>query len=160
MALSPAQLVILKAAIDADPALVVLPRNDDTAFFIAAEFNKPAVPDYFVWKTNVTRSEIQQNGFAWVEVDNLTVGKARIWEWLFDDAATTINPSKANVRAGIGECWKGTAAKLAVQAAVLAHCKRSASVLESLFVTGTGTTASPALLGVEGDVSWYDLTSL
>ena len=64
-----------------------------------------------------------QNGFDWVEVDNLTVGKARIWEWLFDNATTTINPSKANVRAGIAECWKGTAAKLAVQAAVLAHCK-------------------------------------
>ena len=157
MYLSPEQQTTLKAAILADSALNQIYTDGDLGA-LASALN--ADSSTIVWRTSVTKDEIMQNGFDWVEVDNLTVGKARIWEWLFDNQTSSINPAKDNVRAGIAECWKGTAAKLAVQAAVLAHCKRNASVLESLFVTGTGTTASPALLGVEGDVSWYDLTSL
>ena len=159
MYLTPEQQATLKTAILADQTLNQIYSDGDLGA-LAAALNADKSPAVVVWRSSVSKDEIMQNGFDWVEVDNLTVGKARIWEWLFDNATTTINPSKANVRAGIAECWKGTAAKLAVQAAVLANCKRNASVLESLFVTGTGTTASPALLGVEGDVSWYDLTSL
>ena len=159
MYLTPEQQATLKAAILADGTLAQIYSDGDLGA-LASALNADKSPAVVVWRSSVTKDEIIQNVCNWVEVDNLTVGKARIWEWLFDNATTTVNPSKANVRAGIEECWKGTAAKLAVQAAVLAHCKRNASVLESLFVTGTGTTASPALLGVEGDVSWYDLTSI
>lgn len=157
MYLSPEQQVTLKAAILADSALNQIYTDGDLGA-LASALN--ADSSTIVWRTSVTKDEIMQNGFDWVEVDNLTVGKARIWEWLFDNATTTINPSKANVRAGITECWKGTAAKLAVQAVVFGHCRRPATVLEKLFATGTGTTVSPALLGAEGDISWYDLTSI
>jgi hypothetical protein len=112
---------------------------------------------WWVWRTLVTQDEIMTNGFDWVEVDNLTAGKARIWEWLFDNAQSAIRPSLPNVRAGIAECWKGTAAKLAVQAAVLAKCKRHATLAESLFVTGSGTENDPALLVVEGAISTEDV---
>jgi len=107
-----------------------------------------------VWKSSVQQDEIMQNGFDWVRVDNLSVGKARIWEWLFDNQSATFNPSKINVRAGIDECWKGTAADLAVRAAVYVHCKRPANVLEKLFATGDGTDAVPATMTVEGGVSY------
>jgi hypothetical protein len=159
MYLTPEQQATLKTAILADQTLNQIYSDGDLGA-LATALNADKSPAVVVWRSSVSKDEIMQNGFDWVQVDNLTVGKARIWEWLFDNATTTVNPSKANVRAGIEECWKGTAAKLAVQAAVLAHCKRPATVLEALFTTGTGTTASPALLGVEGDVSWYDLTSL
>ena len=149
--LTTAQLQTLKAAIfaETDPVFVAK-RNAFETEAMADWFNAPSAK--IVWRTSVTQDEIQLNGFDWVQVDNLTVGKARIWEWLFRNAETAINPSKSNIRAGIDEAWKGTAAMLAVRAAIYVHCKRAASRLEALFATGTGTDADPALLGYEGTV--------
>ena len=112
---------------------------------------------FTVWRTTVPQDEIMQNGFDWVQVDNLSVGKARIWEWLFSNDNRTMNPSKPNVRAGIDECWKGTSAMLAVRAAIYVHCKRVATQAEKLFATGVGTEASPATMSWEGQVSDYDV---
>lgn len=148
------QLLAIKAEIDADPVLAAYPNTPDGAFAIAAALNLPASPEFIVWRTSVSQDEIMQNGFAWVEVDSLSAGKARIWEWMFDNSNAAINPSKVNVRDGIIEVWKGTAAKLAVQAAVLSHCKRAASRLEKILATGTGTTESPATMGYEGDINY------
>jgi hypothetical protein len=154
MSLTPAQLQTLRTYIDSVPAWAALPNTPDNAFFIAQELQKPVTPAFIVWRTTVTQDEIMQNGFDWVRVDNLSVGKGRIWEWLFENQARSINPSKTNVRAGIAECWKGTAADLAVQAAVLGHCKRSANHVEKLFATGAGTDATPATMTIEGGLDW------
>ena len=94
-----------------------------------------------------------QNGFDWSRVDNLSNGPARIWEWMFQNESRSVDPSKLNVRAGIEAVWKGTAADLAVRAAVYVHCRRAASVFEKLFATGTGTAESPATMAIEGPVS-------
>ena len=150
-------LIKLRDYILSVPAWSALPVNSDTSYFIADELRKEASPAFVVWRSSVTQDEIMQNGFDWVRVDNLSVGKARIWEWLFDNQSATCNPSKINVRAGIDECWKGTAADLAVLAAVYVHCKRNANVLEQLFATGTGTDASPATMAVEGGLSYSEV---
>lgn len=158
-ALTTAQLLTLKAAIDADPMLSVLPNNSDSAFTIAAAFNSPANPVFIVWKTRVSLDEIQQNGFDWTQVDNLTDPKARTWEWMFNNQERTVNPSKLNVRAGINEVWQGTAGKLNVRAQVYVHCKRSASRAEKLFSTGTGSDADPATMASSGDLSYQEIES-
>ena len=159
MPLTTAQAATLRTAILADQALAawVQERRDD---LIAGYYNEPASPAFVVWRTLVTQDEIMQNGFDWVRVDNLSVGKARIWEWLFDNQQAAINPSKANVRAGIAEAWKGTAADLAVQAAVLARCRRACNRVERLFATGTGSEATPGLMGWEGTVDTNLISSL
>lgn len=118
---------------------------------IADWLNTKDVSNYTVWKTAVYQDEIMQNGFDWAQVDNLTVGKARIWEWMFDNQGNSINPSKLNVRAGIDETWKGTTAMLAVRAQVYTHCKRLATRVEKLFASGVGSDASPATLGIGTD---------
>ena len=159
MALTPAQQATLKAYVEADPALSQFPHTGDGAYALAEALKANASPDFVVWKTRVTRDEIMQNGFDWVQVDNLTVGKARIWEWLFANGQNSINPAKLNVRAGIDEAWRGTAAMLAVRDAVYVHCKRSANVLEKLFATGTGSNASPATMAVEGSLPYYEVQS-
>ena len=151
--LTTAQLQTLKAAINADPALAAMPNNNDSASEIAAAFNVTASPAFVVWRSSVSQDEIMQNGFDWTRVDNLSVGKARVWEWMFNNQQRAINPSKANVRAGIDQTWVGTAADLAVRAAVYAHCKRNATRGEKLFATGTGTDADPATMAVEGAIS-------
>jgi hypothetical protein len=156
--MTPEQLIVFRAAFlaETDPELVEYRTNGQTPL-IVAWYSKPAAPDFWVWRSRVTQDEIMQNGFDWVRVDNLTVGKARIWEWLFDNADRAINPTKDNVRAGIAECWKGTAPDIAVRDAVLAHCRRLCTRIERLFATGLGTTVSPGTATVtsltEADVS-------
>lgn len=159
-ALSPAQLVVLRTAINAgtDPEFVGYRTNGQTTL-MSAWFNVAASPSYIVWRTRVTQDEITQNGFDWVQVDNLNVGKARIWEWMFANEARSMNCSKPNVRAGIDEAWKGTAAMLAVRDAVYVHCKRAATRAEKLFATGSGTTLSPSTMVFEGGVTDQDITN-
>jgi hypothetical protein len=148
--MTPEQLITLRADIAANPDLLALYNAGDRAG-LATAYN--AASTFYVWRTSVTQDEIMLNGFDWSQADNLNLGQARIWEWLFDNANTAINPSKTNVRLGISECWKGAAAKVAVATAVLGHCKRLASRLERVFANGTGTLQNPGDLGFEGTVT-------
>lgn len=151
MPLTTSQETALANAIknSADPQVqqAYLDRND---VFLCEWANSAST--FYVWRPNVSQEEIMQNGFDWVRVDNLSVGKARIWEWMFQNPQRAINPSKLNVRAGIDECWSG-AANVAIRAAIYSHCKRLASQVERLFVTGTGTDATPGDLVYIGPVS-------
>lgn len=154
--MTPQQLQTLKAAILAslNPLVIAAraePVNDTE---LARLYNLPST--FVCWRTQVTQDEIMQNGFDWTQVDNQTVGKARIWEWLFKNGSISINPSKLNVRAGIDEAWKGTAAMLAVRAAVYVHCKRLATEAEKVFATGTGTDAVPGLFDWQGTLTPQD----
>lgn len=152
------QKLVVKAAILADPELAAQPLNSDGAFAIADALNQVAAPAFIVWRTSVMLDEVSQSDtFNWTEVDGLSVGKARIWEWLFDNSSQSMNPSKANVRAGIINCWSGNAARLVVQAAILDISKRAATRAEKILATGTGTTASPAVMGFEGPLSYSDV---
>lgn len=145
----------LKAFIANTSALNAYPNTLDGAWEIATLLNLVATPDFIVWKTNVAIDEIMRNGMDWARVDNLSVGKARIWEWM--TKLNTINAAKPNIRAGIDAAWVGTAADLAVRAAVYVHCKRTATVVEKLFATGTGSDASPATMVLEGAISPQDV---
>ena len=147
MALTTEQLAVFQASLlaETDPDLVFR-RDSGQAGRVAEWYNEPRVPSLVVWKTSLQLEEITSNGFDWVRVDNLSVGKARIWEWMFGSEDKSINPSKPNIRAGIAEVWKGTAADLAVQATVLKHCKRPATRIQALFAVGTGTMEAPATM--------------
>lgn len=122
--------------------------------------NAASNPAFTVWKSSVTRREILQNGFDWTRLDNLSVGKARVWSDIFagvdDHGESTLNPSKLNVRTGIESVWVGTAADLAVRAAVFAHCKRTATVAEKVLAIGTGSDAVPATMTFEGEINLQD----
>lgn len=158
MALTPQQLPALKAAILAETNLEFVEFRDQGATGAMADFfNTPTSPAFVVWRTAVTQDEIMQNGMDWTRVDNLSVGKARAWDWMFNNAQRVINPSKANVRAGIESVWVGTQADLTVRAAVYAHCKRAAKRGEALFATGTGSDAAPGFLVYEGNISSNDV---
>lgn len=160
--MTPQQHATLKAAILADPTLAAMTSGPSTDYgAIAAAMSADASPAFVVWKTNATRAELQDMDlFNWTVVDNLsTNSKFRIWDWMFGTTGA-INPSKANIRAGIAATWVGNAQLLAVQTAVLDACKRNATRVEKLFATGTGTTGSPAVMVVEGGVSLAEVASL
>jgi hypothetical protein len=126
--------------------------------------NAVATPTYYVYRSSVPMSGIMTNGFDWTRVDNLSVGKARIWEWMIeaDPQGRTINPVLANVRAGINAVWVGTAADLAVRAAVYLHCFRPATVAEKLLkIAGNGTVCDaagdgPATVGYTSPIAPVD----
>lgn len=147
MELTTAQLQILKADILADPQFAGKFAED-----IAHVYNIVVVPDWIVWKTAVIVDEIMRNGMDWARVDNLSVGKARIWDWM--GRLGQFDASKPNIRAGIDAAWVGTTADLAVRAMVYTHCKRAATRAEKLLSTGTGTTASPATMRFEGVLTY------
>ena len=159
MALTTEQLHVFRAALlaETDPDLVFR-RDNGQAGRVAEWYNQVGANAPIVWKTSLQLEEITSNGFDWVRVDNLSVGKARIWEWMFGNEQKSINPSKPNIRAGSAEVWKGTAADLAVQATVLNHCKRGTSRIEALFADGTGTAAVPATMGFEGLLTEMDIS--
>lgn len=128
-------------------------NNGGMALFL----NETASPDFIVWRTSVPWDEVMLNGMDWARVDNLSAGKARIWDWLFRNANNSMNPSKTNIRAGIDAAWVGTAPDLAVRASVYTHCKRAATRGEKATATGTGSNASPAILEFEGELSSEDI---
>jgi hypothetical protein len=150
MNLTTAQKTALVADINGNPTLVALLQAGNLQG-IAGYYNLAADPAWTVWRSSVTKDEIMLNGFDWTRLDNLSVGKYRIWAEMFDNDAKAINPSKANVRAGIEAVWVGTAADLAVRAVVYTHCKRFATRFERLFSTGTGSDASPASPDLDAD---------
>lgn len=150
--LTTAQLTTLKAAIAANPTWNNQPQDTNGAAAIAADLNALASPSFTVWRASVTLEEIMfSTEFNWARVDNLSVGKARIWEWLFRFGS--INAGQANIRVGIDSTWVGTQADLDVRAAVYVVCKRLATVGEKIYATGTGSNAVPAILGFEGTIS-------
>ena len=155
--MTPEQTATLKAALLADPALAqyIVDYRDD---LIRDYYNAPAAPAYIVWRSSVTRQEILQNGFDWTRLDNLSVGKARVWNDIFVDGY--INPSKPNVRTGIESVWVGNQADLNVRAAVYVHCKRNANRVEKLFATGTGSDAVPGLMAFEGEITTSDVSAM
>lgn len=142
------QFNTLKAVIVAEPTLQSALLNG-ADYIVQAWCNSTATPSFTVWKTVVTEKEIvTDDAFDWTRVDNLSVGKSRIWEWMFRFGF--VDSSAANVRAGIDATWVGTAADLAVRAAVYTHCKRLATNAEKVLATGTGSNAVPGVLGYEG----------
>lgn len=153
--MTPEQITALRAACLATPAAAAFFVQDGAAG-LRDYLNALTDPAWIAWRSQVSQDEIMLNGFDWARVDNLSVGKARVWEWLFDNEAKSINPSKANVRAGIDQVWSGVAADLAVRAAVYVHCKRTATRAERMLGSGTGTTNDPGLMPFEGEVTDHD----
>jgi hypothetical protein len=86
------------------------------------------------------------------EIDALTNGKARIWEWM--RLSETLNCGITNIRQGLNDAF---ASANNTKAAVLAVIKRDAKRGEKLFATGTGSDASPATLVFVGDITDVDV---
>jgi hypothetical protein len=108
-------------------------------------------PAYWVWKARTTRGEIQDaQGFDWTCINNLSVGKARVWDNVFD-AVDYIEPWKGNHRLAINSVWADSKADLAMRAAIISVCQRPVTNFEKLFVVQT--TDGPAQTGNRGSVT-------
>lgn len=153
MPLTTEQLQTLKTDILADPILNAFPNNSDGAFEIAKAYNLLANPAYIVWKTNVSTAEIRAV-LVWSEFDALSVSKQNAFTFLCSNHV--VNAALANVRQGISSIFTGPG-QAGNLAALIDIAKRSATRAEKLFATGTGTTASPAVMTIEGPISLQDV---
>lgn len=148
------QLQTLGAYIAMVPEWAALPLNSDGAYDIARELNKPVVPDFVVWKTNVPRNEVGKE-FVASALAAITSGNN---DKLANFAAwnESVNPSRADQRAFFDDVFS-VAAGASTRAALLALWKRSANHVEKLFATGTGSDASPATMVIEGAIGYADV---
>lgn len=146
--LTPAQLQALKADILANSDLNIQPMNSDGAFEIARRYNLAASPAFYVWRTNVTRSEIyhivstEGTSWSWTTYKNQGATEQNAWVQMF--MGDQADFSKDNLRAGIAALFTGSAQANAQRDHCLAAGKRTATRAEKLFATGTGSQASPA----------------
>lgn len=152
------QLPTLRAAIFANPTAAALLSAGNPSG-LRAFLNAAASPAFICWRTAVPQDEIMQNGFDWTRVDNATVGQWRIWDAMFSNEQRSINPGKANVRAGIDQAWPGSA-NAQMRVSIYGHCKRTATNAEKMLASGTGSDAVPGAFAFEGEISDYDSARL
>lgn len=167
-ALTPAQLQAIKTDIAANTATVQfggeavqirnLPLNDDANFAIAAWYNGVAAPDFWVWRTNVSREEIYNSTspdattWNWTTYKNQAVAEQNAWVQMF--MGDRANFSQPNLRAGIAAIFTGSAQANAQRDHCLAMGRRKATRAEKLLATGTGSSGTPATMGFEGNLSF------
>jgi len=155
MALTTAQLTTLKAAIVADATLNALPQTPDGADAIAKAFNLQAVPDFTVYKSSVTLTEV---GLAMRNTDiaSLTTANTNRLSVLGQYSGGIFYPFNADTWSGFDDIFS-VAGAAPTRANLLALRKRFAKRGEKLYATGTGSDASPATLVFEGNIQYQDV---
>lgn len=175
MPLTPAQLQTFKTHLAANTntvsingtptAINAVPHTTDNAFAVAAWYNLVASPDFWVWRTSVTKAEFVQGTsvdgttFNWTGAGFITrsQGERDAWRELFN-GTESCNPSLPNVRQAFQDIFSGgTAPAPANRTHLAAVGRRKATNAEQVFATGTGSTASPAVMGFEGAVQFQEV---
>lgn len=154
MELTQAQLLVLKNDILADPTLAAWAATGRMAQEIADAYNLDASPVWYVWRTSVPSDELYNAIFetnGGLQLDALTASKRDSLFKLIDrDLNASIPAARANVDDYCGSQNNLKATLQAVQ-------KRNATRAEKLFSSGTGSTASPATMGWEGQLTYQNV---
>lgn len=158
MPLSTAQLAAIKADILANPALSGQPNNSDGNAAIALVYNAVAAPDYWVWRSDVSRAQIYSDTgdgsstWNWTTYKNQSATEQNAWVQMF--MGDKADFGKVNLRAGVAAIFTGSAQANAQRDHVLSVGRRKATRIEKLLkASGAGTTGDPAVMGFEGPVS-------
>lgn len=167
--LTVAQRATLKTNILATPEAAQL-FADGNLSALADYYNAVTSPDFWVWRTAVSRAEVYteqndlavsgaQTGFwAWTTYKNQSVTEQNAWVQMF--MGDQANFAKQNVRDGVAAIFTGAGAPTAQRDHVLAVGRRLATRMEKLFASGTGSKASPAVMAVEGATAYTEFQGL
>lgn len=162
MALTDAQLLLFRTALlaETDQELVAYRTNGQTP--LIAEWYSRFTPTYWVWRSDVSRSEIYNNispdgtTWNWTTYKNQGATEQNAWVQMF--MGDRADFSKANLRAGVAAIFAGSAQANAQRDHVLSMGRRLARKIEQIMAVGAGTTLAPASMGYEGQLSEYDVT--
>jgi len=157
MALDPSLYPALKANILASPDLNSQPNTQDGAYEIARLYNLLASPTFTVWRSRVPYQEVADNTSV-ADLGNMTAANVSRYSTAMQISPGGIVPTSVR-RAGFEDIFGGAAgattrAKLGLAGTVW---MRSATRVEKVYATGTGTVASPASLVYEGAVNYQDV---
>lgn len=139
--------------------------SDDVALTVANFYNANASPDFWVWRTSVGKDELTNSTsvdgttFNWTGTGFITrnQGERDAWRELFDRDGNC-NPSLANVRQAFTDIFSGGTVPAPANRTHLATVsRRKATRFEKLFAAGTGSTASPAVMALEGALTVDDV---
>ncbi len=167
MALDPSLYTALKADIEAnsDPT-VVAALQDGANQVIADWYNQIAAPEFWVWRTAISKAEIygnvSQDATTWSWSDYAgAVGEHKVWDELFSFGENqTMDPSSANNRSGVLTVFPDQGQQTAPNRQHIESLARErATNIEKLFATGVGSTGSPATRDVVGSLSWQDVVA-
>lgn len=147
-AITPQQAATLKATCTADPTCLGLMQSADDVG-MAAWFNTVDAA-YIVWRNDVTTAEARKV-MVWTEIDALTAGKARIWEWMREGGV--LDARETNIRQGLSDAFS---AATATRTALIALAKRGATRAEKALATGAGTSGSPSIMTFVGSITFAD----
>lgn len=150
--LTTAQQQTLKTAILAAPDLADL-YNEGNLDGLAKALNQPESPPFFVWRSSVSLSEVTRRPtWDWLRVDNLSVAKARIWEWMFTPGSMVV-PALWSFRSGVEGTFAVEASDAPNRQCFYDAGSKQASRVERLFVTPAQTAANGSTSGSTGDPS-------
>lgn len=156
--MTPEQHATLKSHIMANTnSGVVAAVAENDGMTISIWYSQLSSPAFIVWRSQVPTREIDNaiefsgaGGFiarSAGERDAFMMISSRGW----------IDPSKPNIRAAFSNIFSGSGAGAPeTRAALLAVSKRTATNVEAVFASGTGSDASPATLVHEGPLSYED----
>jgi hypothetical protein len=157
MGLTQAQLQTLKTDILADPTLSGYPNNDDGNLAIAQAYALIPTPAFIVWRTQVFIEEIGNN-FNGTELAGLTANNTTRLQTIAMYCTSGVDFSLPDRRQMFNDVFSGAGGQI-TRANLLTMEQRSANRLEKLFATGSGTSASPAVMTVQGTVSYQDVST-
>ncbi len=153
--LTTAQLATFKADMlaNTDPEMTA-ERDAGSDAGVANWYNKTASPAFTVWRSGVGSSEIM-NAVTWSGTGGFigrSQGERDCLALMLSRGS--VEPWRTNIRQGFADVFSGAQqAAVDTRTNVTAVCKRSATYIEKLFATGTGSDASPATLVFEGEVT-------
>ena len=157
--LTTTQKTTLKAFVEADPVLNLIPHTYDGAYDLSEALKVVATPAFTVWRTDVPAGEIG-NAWSGTDIDGMSaLNMQRLQLLLASSPVGTFDMSRIDRRNGFLNPF-GTSPTNPSKVAMTVVFKRLANRLEKLLATGTGTDASPATLVIEGSVSYQEVYSL
>ena len=155
--MTPAQLSTLKTFILADPTLGPL-ASQGAYGPIRAALNTEASPAFVVWKSTCQTNDIG-GVINYVAVAAMTTANLDRLRTMYQCNPTTFDPSRSDIRTFLADTFSGALGGQgqATRDALEALYRRNATVAEKALATGTGSFASPATAGFEGQVSDGDV---
>ena len=177
------QLQTLKTDISANTAQINgvaikdLPNNSDSNFAIATWYSVLNTPDYWGWRSAVSREEIYNetgptgSNWDWTTYKGQGVAEQNAWVQMF--MGDSANFGKLNLRVGIGKIFSGSGAPATQRDHCLSLGRRKVLRVEKLFgiavvnppantgnnaADARGAATNPDVLGFEGAISGSDVT--
>lgn len=157
--LNTTQQTELKTYIEANATWMAYPHTGDGAAQIAVDLQAEA--DFWVWRSSITEDEltgdtsVDATDWDWGAYKGLTAAERDAHNRLFNTG--TIDPSKINVRSGFNDAIYSGGTGTGQREHFAAIARRKANLLEELFSIGTGSTALPATMNIEGNLAYRDV---